>query len=73
VSPDPADKPEVVDLRRYRQAVDEQAKAEAKAKARPVRRPAKPEALLGGRKHAGLIVAALVLAMLALWLAPKLL
>lgn len=71
MNPDPADKPEVVDLRRYRQALEEQAKA--KAKARPARRPAKSEALLGGRKHAGLIVAALVLAMLALWLAPKLL
>ena len=73
MSSDPDDKPEVIDLRRYRQAVEARAKAKAKPQARPAARPANSQSLLGGRRHAGLILAGFILAMLALWLLPKLL
>jgi hypothetical protein len=60
------DDPQVVDLRRYRKTQ----KAARKAQAAP---PASSQRLLGARPRAGLILVLVVLAMLALWIAPKIL
>jgi hypothetical protein len=55
-----------VDLSRYR-------KATAKRVAPPpARRPARTERMVGSRKGAGLILALIVFALVALWLAPAL-
>ena len=65
------EKPEVVDLGRYRKEL--KAKAEAKAKAKPPRRTAGGgEPLLGTRPRAGVILLLLGLTVLALWLLPLL-
>jgi hypothetical protein len=63
----PDEDPRVVDLRRYKKAV--QAKAARKA-APPL---AKSESLLGSRPRAGLLLVLIVVALAALWLGPKLL
>lgn len=63
----PDEDPRVVDLHRYRR--------EARAKARrgppPPPRP-RSEPILGGRPRAGLILAVVALALLAVWLLPSL-
>ena len=59
--------PEIVDLQRYRQA------ARAKAAAAKTAKPAKPESVLGSRPRAGLILALMALAFLAIWIIPKVL
>jgi hypothetical protein len=60
-----ADKdPRVTDLRRYR-------KARERARRQPPPRPPS-QSLLGSRKHAGLILAAVILVAMALWLLPLL-
>lgn len=62
-------KPEVVDLSQYKKA-----RAEAQAP-KPAAKPAKGagEPLLGGRPKAGLILAALIVALVAAAVLPKLL
>jgi hypothetical protein len=57
--------PEIVDLQRYRQAA-KAANAAKLASSRP-----KPEALLGSRPRAGLVLAVIAVTILALWLIPK--
>lgn len=71
MNPDRDDNPQVIDLRRYRKAVEDQAKAQAKAR-REAPKAANPQAFLGGRRHAGLILAAVVLGLLALSVGPAL-
>jgi hypothetical protein len=56
--------PRVTDLRRYRRARELQ-KRQARAQQR-----SRPERLLGSRPRAGLILAAVILALAALWLVP---
>lgn len=63
------DKPDVVDLRRYR---ERRARAEADLKRRKPR-PKGREPLLGSRRNAGVILAVVALVLLALWLGPALL
>lgn len=64
------DDPRVTDLRAYRRE-----KQRARDRARRSPPPAQPgsQSFLGGRPRAGLILAAVVAVMLALWLAPALL
>jgi hypothetical protein len=57
--------PRVTDLRRYRKA------RELQRRRAPPRRQA--ERLLGSRPRAGLILAVVILALAALWIAPALL
>jgi hypothetical protein len=61
----PDEPPQVVDLSRYR-------KATKKPAAPPPRRSAQTEGMLGARRGAGLILALIILALVALWLAPAL-
>lgn len=70
--------PQLIDLARYKKAVQEKARAEAKARERraKVQPPTRPggggkEPLLGSRPHAGLILMAATLIALALWLGPR--
>jgi hypothetical protein len=65
----PDDDPAVVDLARYKRARAAQKQAKAKPKPGPSR---SGEPLLGSRPRAGLILALMALAMLALWLASSL-
>lgn len=67
------DEPEVIDLADRRKAMQAQAaKAKAAAaKAARHRAAANRQGLLGGRKHAGLILLAVALALLALYLGPR--
>lgn len=64
----PDEDPRVVDLRRYRKAARESAAKKARAAPRPGREP-----LLGSRPRAGLILALVAAAVLALWLLPAIL
>jgi hypothetical protein len=58
--------PRVTDLRRYR-------KARERARRQPPPRPRSPsQPLLGSRRNAGLILAAVILVAIALWLLPML-
>jgi hypothetical protein len=61
----PDEPPQVVDLSRYRKAAEKRA-------APPRRRAAGTQGMLGSRRGAGLILALILLAMIALWLAPAL-
>lgn len=65
-------RPDVVDLRRYRQ---EQARSQAQAARRKPAspRPAGKEPVLGSRRNAGVILAMVLLVILVLWLGPTLL
>lgn len=67
----PEEKPEVVDLRRYRQDKARAAKAAAE-KAREAR-AATSQPLLGSRPGAAVIIILIVAVFVAAWLAPKLL
>jgi len=73
----PEDKPEIVDLVRYRQAAktrESKAKrAETKANRAGGPRGGGREPLLGSRPRAGLILILLIAGFLALWLGPELL
>ena len=67
------DEPEVIDLANRRKAMAAQA-AQAKAaaeKAARERAAAGRQGILGGRKHAGLILLAFALALLALFVLPR--
>jgi len=64
------DDPRVTDLRAYRR---EKQRARDRARRAPPAAPPGSQRLLGGRPRAGLILAAVVAAMLALWLVPALL
>lgn len=66
----PEEKPEVVDLRRYRQDKARAAKAAAE-KVREARASA-PQPLLGSRPGAAVIIIVIVAVFVAAWLAPKL-
>ncbi len=55
--------PRVTDLRRYRKARELQRRQAAPPRARP-------ERLLGSRPRAGLILAAVILLLAAIWLLP---
>lgn len=68
------DEPEVIDLAGRRKAMAEQ-QAQAKAaaeKAARQRAAAGRQGLLGGRRHAGLILLAVAVLLLALYLGPML-
>lgn len=68
------DEPEVIDLAGRRKAMaEEAAKAKAAAaKTAKQRAAASRQGLLGGRRHAGLILLAVALVLLALYLGPML-
>ncbi|MFN3513331.1 MAG: hypothetical protein ACK41C_09820 [Phenylobacterium sp.] len=79
MKPETSEKPEreaeVVDLRRHRKAAEARA-AEAKAaaqRAARARAAASRQGILGGRRHAGLILLAVALGLLALFVLPRLL
>lgn len=68
------DEPEVIDLAGRRKALEAEA-AQAKAaaqKAARQRAAASRQGLLGGRRHAGLILLAVAVVLLALYLGPML-
>ena len=64
--------PQVVDLAARRKAVAARQAAEKKAGERAERLARSGGSMLGGRKHAGLILAIVILALLALYLGPRL-
>lgn len=66
------EQPPVIDLNRYRRAAAERTRAQARPQPN-VQRPPSSEGLLGNRRHAGPILAVLVLAALALTFGPALL
>lgn len=59
--------PRVTDLRRYRKA------RERARRQPPPKPPSQSQSFLGRRKNAGLILAAVVAVLIALWLLPALL
>jgi hypothetical protein len=66
-------RPEIVDLRRYRQAA---AKRKPQAPPPPnnrARRPGQREPFLGSRPNAGMILVLVLVVLAALWLLPTLL
>lgn len=67
--------PEIVDLRRYRQAAAKRKVSvpPPTAPRNPGRRPGQGEPFLGPRPNAGLILVLVVVVLLALWLLPALL
>ncbi|MFA7647447.1 MAG: hypothetical protein WCY15_10805 [Phenylobacterium sp.] len=65
--------PEVVDLRRYRQAAAKRKAPAPPPPRNPGRRPGQGEPFLGPRPNAGLILVLVVVVLLALWLLPALL
>jgi hypothetical protein len=69
----PGRKPEVVDLNQHRKAAQARAAAEKAAaqKAARQRAAASRQGFLGGRRHAGLILLALALVLLALYVLPR--
>lgn len=69
----PEKKPEVIDLQAHRKAVQARA-AEAKAaadKAAKAKAAASRQGVLGGRRHSGLILAAVILGALLLFVLPN--
>lgn len=66
-------RPEVVDLRRYRQAAAKRKPQAAPPPPNRGRRPGQREPFLGPRKNAGVILLIVLAVMLALWLLPALL
>lgn len=64
------DDPRVTDLRAYRR---EKQRADERARRAPPPPKAGSQGFLGGRPRAGLILAAVVAVLLALWLLPALL
>ena len=66
-------RPEVVDLRRYRQAAAKRKPSPPPSPPRRGRPPGQREPFLGPRPNAGLILAIVAVVLLALWLLPALL
>lgn len=68
----PEEKPEIVDLRRYRQDKARAARA-AEEKAREARKAQdKGQPILGSRPGAAVIIIVIIAVFVAAWLAPKL-
>lgn len=67
-------RPEVVDLRRYRQAAEQRRKPQPPPPPNNRgRRPGQGESFLGPRRNAGTILVIVVVVLLALWVLPRLL
>lgn len=67
-------RPEVIDLRRYRQAAEKQRRPTAPPPSNNRgRRPGQREPFLGPRPNAGTILVLVLVVLLALWILPTLL
>ena len=69
----PEKDPEVVDLAQHRKAVQAREAAAKAAREKAARQAKSGGSMLGGRKHAGLILILVAVALLAIFVLPRLL
>ena len=67
----PEKEPEVIDLAQHRKAVKAREAAEKAARDKAARQAKSGGSVLGGRRHAGWILLALGLVLLAIYLGPR--